>query len=118
MEETVITLRAARAYRNAGICYGLYRTMFIGSVILMVFGIVPFGLELFMGIDWLVKATCVLEGIPLAVMILSNAMMEFPHSPEITEEDIEAMHALGIPDSVIRKAFDASILPPEEVPDA
>ncbi len=109
MAETVITLRAARAYRDAGIRYGLYRTLFVGSVILMVFGTIPFGLGVFMGIDWLVKTTCVLEGIPLVVMILSNAMMEFPHSPEITEEDIEAMHALNVPESVIRNTIDASI---------
>lgn len=109
MEETVITLRAARAFRNAGIRYGLYRTLFIGSVILMVFGVVPFGLGIFMENGWMIKTTCVLEGIPLVVMILSNAAMEFPHSPEITEEDIEAMHTLNVPEPVIRNALDASI---------
>lgn len=121
MGETVITLRAAKAYRDAGIRYGLYRTMFVGSVILMAFGIIPFGLGVLMGIDWLVKVTCVLEGIPLVVMILSNGMMEYPHSPEISEEDIERMHDLGIPEPVVRNALDASILPlrrEKEVPDA
>ncbi len=109
MDDTVITLRAAKAYRDAGIRYGLYRTMFIGSVILMVFGVVPFGLGIFMENGWMIKITCALEGIPLFVMILSNAMMEFPHSPEINEEDIEAMHALNIPDAVTRNTIDASI---------
>jgi hypothetical protein len=110
MGESVITMRAARAYRDAGIRYGLYRAMFIGSVILMVFGIIPFGIGLFERIDWLVNITCLLEGIPMAVMIQSNVMMEFPHCPEISKEDIQAMRALGITDSVICKAFDASIL--------
>lgn len=38
-EETVITLRAARAFRDTGIRYGTHKTMFIGSAILMVFGL-------------------------------------------------------------------------------
>ena len=51
MNETVITLRAAKAFRDAGIRYGLYRTMFVGSAILMVLGVIPFGLGVFTGTD-------------------------------------------------------------------
>ena len=109
MAETVITLRAARAYRDAGIRYGLYRTMFIGSVILMVLGLIPFGLGVFTGTDSLIKFSVALEGIPAVVMILSNGMMEYPHSSEITEQDIDGMLELGIPESVIRGAIDASL---------
>lgn len=42
MSKTVITLRSAKVFRDAGIRYGLYRTMFVGSAILMVFGAIPF----------------------------------------------------------------------------
>jgi hypothetical protein len=118
MAETVITLRAARAYRDVGIRYGLYRAMFVGSAILMVFGLIPFGLGVFTGTDSLIKFSVALEGIPAVVMILSNGMMEYPHSPEITEEDVDGMHDLGIPGSVIQCALDASLPVIDVSPDA
>lgn len=109
MGKTVITLRSAKAFRDAGIRYGLYRTMFVGSAILMVFGAIPFGIGVFTGTDSLIKLSVALEGIPLVVMILSNGMMEYPHSPEITKEDIDEMHDLGIPEPVIHSTLDASL---------
>lgn len=109
MSKTVITLRSAKAFRDAGIRYGLYRTMFVGSAILMVFGVIPFGLGVFTSTDWLIRLSVALEGIPAVVMILSTGMMEYPHSPEITEDDIDGMHDLGIPEPVIHSALDASL---------
>ena len=108
MNETVITLRAAKAFRDAGIRYGLYRTMFVGSAILMVLGVIPFGLGVFTGTDSLIKFSLALEGFSAVMMILSNGMMEFPHSPGISEEDVVLMHKLGIPEPVIRGAIDVS----------
>jgi hypothetical protein len=109
MSETVITLRSAKDYRDAGIRYGVYRTMFVGSAILMVFGIIPFGLGFFTGTDSLIKFSLALEGIPAVVMILSNGMMKFPHLPEITEVDVEKMDDFGIPEAVIRNSLNESV---------
>ena len=109
MSETVITLRSAKAFRDAGIRYGLYRTMFVGSAILMVFGFIPFGLGVFTGADWLINLSVALEGIPAVVMILSKGMMKFPHLPEITEVDVEKMDDLGIPDVVILNSLNESV---------
>ncbi|MCD2452030.1 MAG: hypothetical protein Q8K07_15895 [Methylicorpusculum sp.] len=108
-KETVITLRATRAFRDAGIRYGMHKTMFIGSAILMVFGLIPLGIGVFNGIDGLVKLMLLGEMSAFTVLLLAHAAVVFPHSPEITEDDVENMAALRIPEAVIRSSLDSSL---------
>lgn len=108
-EETVITLRAARVFRDAGIRYGMHKTMFIGSAILMVFGLIPLCIGVFNGIDGLVKLILLGEMSAFTILLLAHAVVVFPHSPEITEDDVENMAALRIPEAVIRSSLDSSL---------
>jgi hypothetical protein len=108
-KETVITLRATRAFRDAVIRYGMHKTMFIGSAILMVFGLIPLGIGVFNGIDGLVKLMLLGGMSAFTVLLLAHAAVVFPHSPEITEDDVENMAALRIPEAVIRSSLDSSL---------
>lgn len=108
-EETVITLRAARVFRDAGIRYGMHKTMFIGSSILMIFGLIPLGIGVFNDIDELVKLILLGEMSAFIILLLAHAVVVFPHSPEITEDDVENMAALRIPEAVIRSSLDSSL---------
>ncbi len=108
-KETVITLRATRAFRDAVIRYGMHKTMFIGSAILMVFGLIPLGIGVFNGIDGLVKLMLLGGMSAFTVLLLAHAAVVFPHSPEITEGDVENMAALRIPEAVIRSSLDSSL---------
>lgn len=108
-EETVITLRAARAFRDAGIRYGIHKTMFIGSSILMIFGLIPLGIGVFNDIDELVKLMLLGEMSAFTILLLAHAVVVFPHSPEISDEDVENMVALRIHEAVIRSSLDSSL---------
>jgi hypothetical protein len=108
-EETVVTLRAARAFRDAGIRYGMHKTMFIGSAILMVFGLIPLGIGVFNGIDGLVKLMLLGELSAFTVLLLAHSVVVFPYSPGITEDDVENMVGLRIPEAVIRSSLGSSL---------
>lgn len=109
MRKTVITLRAAKAFRDAGIRYGMHKAMFIGSAILMVFGLIPLVIGVFNDIDGLVKLILLGEMSAFTILLLAHAAVVFPHSPEISDEDVENMVALRIPEAVIRSALDSSL---------
>lgn len=108
---TLITIRSAEAWRDAGIRFAYLKAGIIGALALLI----PISIFLL----WILQkpqehdigSVWLMLGLVLALMVsiaLCARSMEFPHFPRMTLEELEIMRVeMGIPAHVFKQTHDS-----------
>lgn len=108
---TLITIRSAEAWRDAGIRFAYLKAGIIGALALLI----PISIYLL----WILQkpqehdigSVWLMLGLVLALMVsiaLCARAMEFPHFPRMTLEELEIMRVeMGIPAHVFKQTHDS-----------